>query len=164
MVLRSNLKPEMEKQRWRVGKKVGLLLGVIIIGGIAVFAYSQYQAAMQSRELGLVPVTVSGPAQTVGTGKTAVRVDFGACAYNYCVACDSYGTNCSQGCSSGEVCYTSSHSASISNGRYSTVLQNHFTYDVFLVFESQGIQSYCYAGSPTVNSAVSGLFTYNVSC
>jgi hypothetical protein len=44
------------------------------------------------------------------------------------------------------------------------MLINHYTYDVFLVYESQGVRSYCYVGSPTIDSGVSYTYTYDVSC
>jgi hypothetical protein len=153
-----------QKRYWRVGKKSGLLLAVIILAGLSVFAYSQYRASLQPAELGPVPVTVLGMVRAIDASKTPVRVDVGACAYNNCAECDSYGYNCSPGCSVGQICYTADHSAAVSNGRYSTVLMNHYTYDVFLVYKSQGVQSYCYAGHTNIEADVSGTYTYDVSC
>jgi hypothetical protein len=99
--LASSFGAETQRRYWRVGKKFGLLLGVIILAGVSAFAYSQYRVTVQRAELGPVPVTVSGTVRPIDASKTPVRVDIGSCAYNYCVRCDSYGNNCRPGCSVG---------------------------------------------------------------
>lgn len=152
------------KPYWTVGRILGLFLGIIILGGIAVFAYSQYRVS-QSGALPIVQVTVSGTAQTVGAFTNPVRVEFGKCTYANCYTaqnCGLYGYPSCVKCSSSN-CYNSSVSAGVNNGQYSTVLDNHSSFDVFLIYESLGIQSYCYAGSVTINS-VSGTYTFDVRC
>jgi hypothetical protein len=130
---------------WTVRRILDLFLGLIILGGIAIFAFSYYSTASWSGALPIVQVTVSGTVQTVGALTSPVRVDFGKCTTTNCIA------------------YNSSVSAGVNNGQYSTVLDNHSSFDVFLIYESLGIQSYCYAGSVTINS-ISGIYTYDVRC
>ncbi len=140
-----------QKPYWTVGKILGLFLGLIVVAGIAIFAFSQYRTASQSGALPIVQVTVSGTAQTVGFATSPVRVDF--CDYMF------------EGrCGNGENYGYQDISAGINNGQYSLVLTNHSTWYVFLTYNTAiQIQSVCYAGSVTINS-ISGTFTYDVRC
>jgi hypothetical protein len=151
--------PQPQKPYWTVGKILGLFLGLLILGGIAVFAYSQYRSVAQSGGLPIVQVTVSGTAQTAGFATTPVRVAFAKLDHStYSSSCSSdqyqYGTEC----------YSTSLSAGVNNGQYSLVVDNHSTWDVFLVYNTAlSIQSSCYAGRFTVNS-LAGTYTFDVRC
>jgi hypothetical protein len=152
--------PSLQKRYWTVGKILGLVLGLIIILGIAGFAFSQYRNAQN----GAAPlqVTVSGTAKT-GFSSTVVRVEFAQ--YQQSI----YSGSCSQYVYANS-CYTSSHSAGVNSGAYSTVLDARSSWTVFLIYDNYYMngyyynsQSYCYAGTVNIDS-LSGTFTYDVAC
>lgn len=145
-----------QRPYWTVGKILGLFLGLIIIGGIAVFAVSQFRTASQSGALPIVQVTVSGSAQTVGFATTPVRVIF----------CGDYPGFNGNDCSPSGVCcpHPAAVSAGVSNGQYSLVLNNHSSWYVYLIYNTAlQIQTFCYGGPVTINS-LSGTYTYDVRC
>jgi hypothetical protein len=155
------------KPYWTVGRILGLILGLIILGGIGAFAYSQFRVS-QSGSVPIAQVTVSGTAQT-GFTSTVVRVEFAQ--YSNAVSCAQSVSYCP--CPEyqyGNSCYTSSHSAGVNSGQYSTILSNRSGWNVFLIYDNYykngyyyNSQSYCYAGSVTVDG-LSGTYNYDVRC
>jgi hypothetical protein len=148
---------------WTIRRIIGLTVGILVIGGIGVFAYSQY-AIFQSNW-----ITVSGVAKTSFTS-TVVWIQFTAYTGASCSpgAVSRY-CSCS-GYAYGPSCYTSYHTAPVKNGEYSMRVENHSGWTVFLTYQNyysggyyQTGQTYCYAGNVGVNSN-SGTYIADVGC
>lgn len=164
----------VERPYWTVGKILALFLGLIILGGVAAFAYSQYHSPQDNGPLTIVQVTVSGSAEKVGTSATPIRVDFLNCGgkVNPGNSCcnrgnysDTYG-NCYYGVGCGPTNFSycdTDRSAGVSGDQYSIVISNHSSWIVALTYSSLGTQTQCYAGIVTIDS-LTGTYNYQVRC